>query len=771
MQQAALLSCVLCLLCARVAVAQNGEDGPGVPPPASTDRPSRAAPELPDCGQDRVVEVAPRHWRYTGNVECELPQDVRVFADTIDLYGDDDTTRVEARGNVVFTGGEGHISSAALIYDTASGTGTFEEAHGFLWRDGLAPGDGLFGSSPDVYFTGERLEKLGPRRYRVTRGGWTTCEQPTPRWEFTSGVMVLNLDEYVVARNTVLRVKGVPLFYVPWIYYPLDSDDRSTGFLMPTYGTSTFRGQAVSNAFFWAIGRSHDATFFHDLFTRAGQGAGAEYRYVTGPQSSGTLRVYRFGRNRTESIDEGTTTVLPSSTGYEVSGTAVHALGRGFVARARVDYFSDVINQQVLHQDVFAATRRNRLVEGGLTGSFGPVSTTTVYERNEVINGVSDTLVYGGTPRVTATLAPRRLFGSPVYATVNAEYAYLPYRRLVEDVTVQDDSLGRLDIAPSVRVPLSRLPFLSINTSATYRGTHYTRQAGTQGQLTEDSAYLRQYATARTDVVGPVFNRIWDLADGRFADRLKHVIEPAISVDLTSPISGFRRTPLLSDPSDFVVGGSTRLTYGLTNRLFTRRTDALGRGITREILTLGLQQTYYSRPEASRFDSTYMSGIGAGADRRVSPAALTLRASPSGAIDGNARAEFDTTRGGLLSLTTGATLNVEQSGIDLSYSRQRLDRAQPASSFVSLSARTRLFQDSLSTSYALSWDLARSYVVSQSVVAAYMAQCCGFQAEYQQFNFPAIFGLPVSSDQRLNFSIVLAGLGTFSNFFGAFGGL
>jgi LPS-assembly protein len=769
MQQAALLSCVLCLLCARAALAQDGQDG-AVDPPADAPVPSRTAPELPDCGQDRVIEVAPRHWRYIGNVECELPQNVRVFADTIDLYVEDDTTRVDARGNVVFTGGEGHISSARLIYDTRSGTGTFEDAHGFLWRDGMAPG-ALFGSSPDVYFTGERLEKLGPRRYRVTRGGWTTCEQPTPRWEFSSGVMILNLDEYVVARNTVLRVKGVPLFYVPWIYYPIHSDDRSTGFLMPTYGTSTFRGQAISNAFFWAMGRSHDATFFHDLFTRAGQGAGAEYRYVTGPQSSGTLRLYRFGRSSTESIENGTTTVLPGSTSYEVTSTAVHDLGRGFIARARVDYFSDVVNQQVLHQDVYAATRRNRLVEGGLTGSFGPVSTSAAYERNEVVNGVSDTLVYGGTPRVTATLAPQRLFGSPVYATVQAEYAHLPYRRIVEDVTVQDDSLGRFDIAPSVRVPLSRLPFLSINTSATYRGTHYTRQAGTGGRLTDEGAYLRQYATARTDVVGPVFNRIWDVGEGSGVNRVKHVIEPAVSLDLTSPISGFRRTPLLSDPSDFVIGGSTRVTYGLTNRLFTRTAGALGQGVTREVLTLGVQQTAYSRPEASQFDPTYMSGIGTGGGQRVSPLAVTLRASPSGAIDGNARAEFDTTRGGLRSLTTGATVNGQRSGVDLSYSRQQLDRAQPASSFVSLTTRTRLFQDALSTSYALSWDLARSYVVSQSVVAAYMAQCCGLQAEYQQFNFPSIFGLPVSSDRRLNFSVVLSGLGTFSNFFGAFGGL
>ena len=51
-----------------------------------------------------------------------------------------------------------------------------------------------------------------------------------------------------------------------------------------------------------------------------------------------------------------------------------------------------------------------------------------------------------------------------------------------------------------------------------------------------------------------------------------------------------------------------------------------------------------------------------------------------------------------------------------------------------------------------------------------MAQCCGLQAEVQKYNYFVGSGIPVPSDTRFNFSFVLAGLGTFSNFFGAFGG-
>ena len=48
-----------------------------------------------------------------------------------------------------------------------------------------------------------------------------------------------HVDEYAVLTNTVLKVKGVPMFYLPVMYYPIQSDDRATGFLLPTYGSST----------------------------------------------------------------------------------------------------------------------------------------------------------------------------------------------------------------------------------------------------------------------------------------------------------------------------------------------------------------------------------------------------------------------------------------------------------------------------------------------------------------------------------------------------
>ena len=109
-------------------------------------------------------------------------------------------------------------------------------------------------------FFGEKIEKIAPKKYRITNGGFSTCMQPTPRWDLHAGTVILNVDHYTVLTNAVLRVKGVPMFYTPILYYPTKRDDRATGFLMPTYGSSSLRGQSIHNGFFWAINRSQDAT-------------------------------------------------------------------------------------------------------------------------------------------------------------------------------------------------------------------------------------------------------------------------------------------------------------------------------------------------------------------------------------------------------------------------------------------------------------------------------------------------------------------------------
>jgi hypothetical protein len=147
-----------------------------------------------------------------------------------------------------------------------------------------------------------------------------------------------------------------------------------------------------------------------------------------------------------------------------------------------------------------------------------------------------------------------------------------------------------------------------------------------------------------------------------------------------------------------------------------------------------------------------------------------MRVSPSAAVDANARVEYDVSGNGLQVVTTGTSLNTARGSGSITFSRQRLVPTSPANTFLSGSATANFLQNRFKGTYALSWDIARNYIVSQSLMTTYMAQCCGVQLEFQRYNIPVSSNIQISSDQRFNFSFVLAGLGTFSNFFGAFGG-
>ena len=237
-----------------------------------------ATAQVGDCQrttQWTIDRVGKDHVKLVGQVEIDCG-DQSFAADEVELFTD--THRLIATGNVVFTSGNNRIAADRLDYNTETRTGIFHNATGTaVLKDKSGPPQerSMFGTSePDVYFYGKTLEKVGREKYKISGGGFTTCVQPTPRWQLTAGTVLLNLEKHAILTNSLFKVKGVPVLYLPIFYYPVDKDDRSTGFLIPTYGTSTIRGHTISNAFFWAISRSQDATFLHDWYSTTGQGDG-----------------------------------------------------------------------------------------------------------------------------------------------------------------------------------------------------------------------------------------------------------------------------------------------------------------------------------------------------------------------------------------------------------------------------------------------------------------------------------------------------------------
>ena len=752
----------LCLYVAPAA-AQVAAPAPGTAAPVDN---SPLAQILQNT-QNRIECPTADYCRLTGQVDIEISAGTRFFADEIDLFTRP-TFRIVASGNVVFSGPEGRIAAERVEYNVTDGTGTFHLASGIISLGDTVDRVQFGNQDPDVYFYGDTIEKISARSYRLTRGGFTTCVQPTPRWEVTSDSVVINLNDYAIARNMLLRVKGVPLMYLPILYYPIKEEDRATGFLLPTYGSSTLRGQTISNAFFWAIGRSHDATFFHDWYTRTGQGVGAEYRYVAGQASYGNVRLYHLDQHQAEFVQSGSTTILPAQSTYQIIGAGNQAVGTAIRLHQRVDYTSSVVTKQLYQQDLYQASNASSTVEAGATGSWGALTAGALFQRIETVTDADSSQQYGSSPRLTAAVAPQRLFGLPVYGSVNSEYAYLPFRRIEDGDISSDKSLARFDVLPTMRAALSRLTYLTLNTSASYRTTYYTRSADDEGDVTSEPL-TRQYLTLRSDVTGPVLAKIWDTPASGYSERMKHLIEPTFALEFIPAINNVDRVLTLSDSSDVIRGDSTRLTYGLNNRLLYRaRTTDGSAGTTIQFLTIGVQQTYYVTDRASLNDTQYVSSSFRSRSVDLSDVALNIKVTPGPRLDSTTRFEYDVHGEGLHVITTQGTAQFGASSTTINYSRQRRPAADTDSS-MTWSSSLNLLQGRARGAYALTWDIGRGNILNQSIAMTYLAQCCGIQAEFQKFKLTS--GAPIGSDRRFNVSFVLAGLGTFSNFFGAFGGL
>ena len=722
-----------------------------------------------DSKQMRMEQVDANHWRLTGQVESENleAKGQKFYANVIDIYTD--THRLEASGNVLYETPTARIAAERVVFNTRTGLGTFYTASG-LASIGERADKSMFGAlEPDVYFYGDLLEKVGEDKYKVTKGGFTTCVQPTPRWEMVAGSITINVGDYAVLRNAVMRVKDVPVFYLPILYYPIQDDDRATGFLLPTYGRSTYQGQSVSNAFFWAISRSQDLSVMHDWYTATGQGYGTEYRWVNTPTSNGNLRAYRLSQKAATvgGFD------LPEQKSVLVTGSVNQDLPFNLKGRALVDYSSSFQVNQLYSRDIYNATQSISRINASVTGSWNFLNASFNGNRQQQFFGVEQSVISGSLPSLTAAVSNRRLGRLPVFFALQSEATRQIYvqKNGAQEI---DSSMSKIDVTPTLRAPISTLPFLTANLNLSYRTTRYSESLVNRVQV--EVPYTRRYADLRADFMGPVFSKVYT-PNNFLADRLKHVIEPALSVQRITAIDGEDRVVALGTSYDRVVGGVTRMTYGLTNRVLVRKAPKEPNASTlasapRELLTASLTQTYYTDQRASQFDQNYSSSyIDAGGGRppsNYSPVSLQVRTQPTQFVGASVQSQYDYSTKKILSLSSGGDFTTPTTQVRLSWSKT-LSTVFPTNS-VNGSTRLNLLGGRLGGDYSINWDIEREVVIQQRVTAFYNAQCCGIILEYQQYNPGGFTGTSYPQDRRFNLGFTLAGIGTFSNFFGNMGG-
>lgn len=130
------------------------------------------------------------------------------------------------------------------------------------------------GESSHVFRQGNLFTNLKNATY-------TTCPEGDNAWRLNADRVHLDHESAVgEAEDVVIRIKDFPVFYTPYINFPLN-DERKSGFLPPSGGSSNKTGVETATPYYWNIAPNMDATITPRYMSDRGLQLNGEYRYLT----------------------------------------------------------------------------------------------------------------------------------------------------------------------------------------------------------------------------------------------------------------------------------------------------------------------------------------------------------------------------------------------------------------------------------------------------------------------------------------------------------
>ncbi len=655
---------------------------------------------------------------------------LRVQADRIEVW--EDEMRIEATGNVVFERGNEKVVAEKLMASLGGTRVRFENARGLLGQD--------------FYFVAESVEEDDDGNYVLERGAFTTCAQPVPRWNFTASRAVVRPRKSIWMRNVAFRVKGIPVAWMPALYYPIvEETGRQTGFLMPRYANSDKRGHLVSQAFFWAINRSMDLTVSLDHFTVSGTGIGTEYRYRgdAGSSAEGDLFV----------INDKTTEAREYSLHYRVN--------QRFPGRIRVsargDQFSSFDFSRRFQSSFSNSARRYKRLKADVRASLLRHSLRFRVDRKDT-QYTSRNSIRQVLPQINVKRRSLGLIGRHVQ--LGYEVDYLQVGRSRRD---EFQEWRRIFVGPSLELGLPEVPFLDLSAAVE---TGYARYTGSIDPETSDFDSERQlsrrYYGVDVQMGGPKIERIFDTPNNFYASRFKHLIEPEgiwtyrVSDDNFDQVNRFDRYD--SSPT------TNEIRLGLVNRLLAKRyRDGVEESSATDVITWRIHQTWYFDPEAGGYNSSYSSSSFEEGEVRKSPIRSDFRFTPDPSLNGDWTMEWDPDERLFTSIRTGLRFGSRESNtnFDASWSRRARRVSDEPDAEVDASSYFRAGTDFypsevLRTSISVNYDITERRMSNLRTRLDLLFQCCGVSVEWTRYNMGS------RQENLFQFGLTLGGVTSFA---------
>jgi LPS-assembly protein len=208
------------------------------------------------------------------------------------------------RGNVEITRADQHSFSNTAQYDTVSQTLDLQ-GEVYYSEDNLS----IYSNSASLKLAQDQatlrnvqfINPSAPLRGRASAAyreskvlsrykdvAYTTCPPGNTDWVLHASDLKLNdATGKGAVKNAWLEFKGTPVFYSPYLSFPVDNR-RLSGFLAPTFGSTQLSGFHFSAPYYWNIAPNYDATLRPRYFTKRGIMLAGDFRLLT-PYSNSKL--------------------------------------------------------------------------------------------------------------------------------------------------------------------------------------------------------------------------------------------------------------------------------------------------------------------------------------------------------------------------------------------------------------------------------------------------------------------------------------------------
>lgn len=144
----------------------------------------------------------------------------------------------------------------------------------------------------DGYYTSSVIRNESKDVFYMQQSIYTTCDLDTPHFHFASPKMKMIHNDKVIAKPITLYLSQIPIISLPFAVLPQQKGGRQSGWIMPSYGTSSLRGHYLDGlGYFWAFNDYFDSKLLVSLADLQGIRLKLTNRYNVRYKYSGNLHL------------------------------------------------------------------------------------------------------------------------------------------------------------------------------------------------------------------------------------------------------------------------------------------------------------------------------------------------------------------------------------------------------------------------------------------------------------------------------------------------